>query len=128
MDIIERLPNGLDTTLARWFADGVELSVGEWQKLALARAFVSDAPVVILDEPTASLDAIAEAELFERFRELMHGRTTVLISHRLASVRNADRICVLADGAIVEQGSHEELLGNGGLYAEMFTAQASRYR
>src|SRR5687767_15478518 len=107
---------------------GVELSGGEWQKIALARAYIRDAQVLILDEPTAALDARAEYEVFLRFSELVAGRTAVLISHRFSTVRMADRIVVLRNGAVEEEGSHEELLAKGGLYEELFAMQAAGYR
>jgi ATP-binding cassette subfamily B protein len=106
----------------------VQLSGGEWQKIALGRAYMRDAQVLILDEPTAALDARAEYEVFLRFSELVAGRMAVIISHRFSTVRVADRILVLKDGALVEQGSHEELVALGGLYAELFSLQAEGYR
>ena len=126
--MVAGLPREYDTELGIWFEGGQELSSGQWQKLALARAFFRDAQVVVFDEPTSDLDALAEAELFERFRELTKGRTTVLISHRFSSVRMADRIFVLSEGRMIERGSHDELIRVGGLYARMFEAQAGMYR
>jgi ATP-binding cassette, subfamily B, bacterial len=126
--VIARLPQGLDTPLTRQFVGGVDLSGGEWQRIALARAFVREAQLVILDEPTAALDAEAEEALFGRFRELLHGTTGLIISHRMATVRMADHIIVLEDGRVVEAGSHAELLARGGRYAQLYTTQASRYR
>jgi ATP-binding cassette subfamily B protein len=123
-----RLPQGYDTVLSRQFADGAELSLGEWQKVALARAFVRDAQLIILDEPTAALDPKSEAEVFEQFNELARGRTTVIISHRLSTVRRADRILVMVDGRIVESGPHEELIALDGVYAQLFETQARYYR
>ena len=114
--------------LGRRFEGGVDLSGGEWQKVALARAYMRDAQVLILDEPTASLDARAEYEVFVRFSQLVAGRMAVIISHRFSTVRMADRIIVLKEGQVVEDGSHEELLARGGLYAELFTLQAEGYR
>src|SRR6185437_8448097 len=123
--VIAGLGAGLDTQLGRWFKDGVELSGGQWQKIALARAFMrEEADILVLDEPTAALDAEAEHAIFERFRQLAHGRTTLLISHRFSTVRRADRIVVIEQGKIVEQGTHEELIALGGRYAHLFTLQA----
>jgi ATP-binding cassette subfamily B protein len=126
--VISRLPKGYDQVLGRRFEGGVDLSGGEWQKIALARAYLRDAQILVLDEPTAALDARAEYEVFERFAELTAGKTAVLISHRFSTVRMADRIVVLADGRISEQGSHKDLLRRGGEYAEMFELQAANYR
>ena len=128
LSLLPRLPAGWRQMLGRRFDEGVELSGGEWQKIALARAYMRDAQVFILDEPTASLDARAEYDVFLRFSELMAGRTAVLISHRFSTVRMADRILVLRDGEIVEDGTHDELLERGGLYSELFTMQAAGYR
>lgn len=124
---IEDWPEGYDALMGPIFEGGKDLSVGQWQRMALARAFFRDAPLVILDEPTASLDARAEAELFERIRTLFKGRSVLLISHRFSSVRSADRIYVLKEGEIVEHGSHEELMAIGGIYAELFNLQAAAY-
>jgi ATP-binding cassette subfamily B protein len=121
------LPEGYETMLGREFAGGYDLSIGQWQRVALARAFFRDAPFVILDEPTAALDARAESQLFERMHELLDGRSVVLISHRFSSVRTADRIYVMHDGRVVEHGSHDELMAADGLYAELFTLQARAY-
>jgi ATP-binding cassette subfamily B protein len=121
------LPEGYETMLGREFAGGYDLSIGQWQRVALARAFFRNAPFVILDEPTAALDARAESQLFDRMRELLEGRSVVLISHRFSSVRNADRIYVLHDGRVVEEGGHDELMSARGLYAELFTLQARAY-
>jgi ATP-binding cassette, subfamily B, bacterial len=126
--LAERLPGRYDQELGRRFRGGVELSGGEWQKVALARAYMRDAQLLILDEPTAALDARAEYEVFQRFAELTAGRTAVLISHRFSTVRMADRILVLDKGEMLEVGSHEELLERGGRYAELFELQASGYR
>jgi ATP-binding cassette subfamily B protein len=123
-----RLEKGYDHMLGRRFEGGVELSGGEWQKVALARAYMREAQVLILDEPTAALDARAEYEVFLRFAELTRGRTAVLISHRFSTVRMADRILVLQGGELIDQGTHEELLARGGLYAELFSLQAAGYR
>jgi ATP-binding cassette subfamily B protein len=127
-EFIGRLPKGYDTLLGPEFLGGVDLSVGQWQRIALARAFFRDAPLIILDEPTASLDAKAEHELFARIRTLLAGRTVLLISHRFSSVRAADRVYVLHEGRVVESGSHAELITAGGRYAEMYMMQAEAYR
>ncbi|MGA9767463.1 MAG: ABC transporter ATP-binding protein [Blastocatellia bacterium] len=126
--LLPRFTEGYRQMLGRRFEGGVDLSGGEWQKVALARAYMRDAQVLILDEPTASLDARAEYEVFVRFSQLVAGRMAVIISHRFSTVRMADRIIVLREGQIVEDGSHAELLGRGGLYAELFTLQAEGYR
>lgn len=127
-EVVRRLPTGYDQVLGRRFRGAVDLSGGEWQKLALARAYMRDAQLLVLDEPTAALDARAEFEVFQRFKELMHGKTGVLISHRFSSVRMADRILVLVDGAVEAAGTHEELLAQHGRYAELFELQAAGYR
>lgn len=126
--LLPRMPARWRQMLGRRFDDGIELSGGEWQKIALARAYMRDAQVLILDEPTAALDARAEYEVFLRFSELMAGRTAVIISHRFSTVRMADRIIVLQQGEIVEDGTHEELVARGGLYGELFAMQAAGYR
>lgn len=126
-EFITTLPDAYDTMLGREFAGGYDLSIGQWQRVALARAFFRDAPFVILDEPTAALDARAESTLFDRMRELLAGRSVLLISHRFSSVRTADRIYVLDHGKVVEHGSHEQLMELGGRYAELFTLQAASY-
>ncbi len=126
--LLPRLPGKWRQMLGRRFDDGLELSGGEWQKIALARAYMRDAQVLILDEPTAALDARAEYEVFLRFSELMAGRTAVIISHRFSTVRMADRIIVLRGGEVVEEGTHEALVRQNGLYAELFTMQAAGYR
>jgi len=126
--LLPRLPASYRQMLGRRFDKGVDLSGGEWQKVALARAYMRDAQVLILDEPTAALDARAEYDVFVRFNALMAGRMAVVISHRFSTVRMADRIIVLKLGEIVEQGTHDELVNAGGLYAELFAMQAAGYR
>jgi ATP-binding cassette subfamily B protein len=127
-DVISALPHGYDTILGKRFENGEELSIGEWQKVALARAFMRDAQIIVLDEPTSSMDAKAEYEVFQRFGRLVSGRTAVLISHRFSTVRMADRIFVLKQGSIIEGGTHEELVRAGGIYARLFEMQARHYR
>lgn len=126
--VIARLPGGYDQVIGKRFRKGIDLSGGEWQKIAIARAYMRDAQLLILDEPTAALDARSEFEVFQRFKELSHGKTAVLISHRFSSVRMADRIVVLGDGMVEAVGTHEELLQRGGRYAELFELQAAGYR
>lgn len=126
--VIESLPEGYEQTLGKRFKTGVDLSGGQWQKVALGRAYMRDAQLLILDEPTAALDARAEYEVFERFKDLTEGKTAVLISHRFSTVRMADRILVLDGGEVEEVGTHEELLASGGRYAELFELQAQGYR
>ena len=126
--IIENLPDGYQTMLGRWFRGGHELSVGQWQKIALARAFMRDAEILVLDEPTASLDAETEYEIFRRFQELTVGKMAILISHRFSTVRMADRIVVIQEGRIAEIGSHHDLLNQGGIYGHLFSLQAEGYR
>lgn len=126
--LAQKLPNQYDQALGRRFNNGVELSGGEWQKIALARAYMKDAQLLILDEPTSSLDARAEYQVFQRFAELTEGKTAVLISHRFSTVRMANRILVLDKGRMLEIGSHEELLALNGRYAELFYLQAKGYR
>ena len=125
---IESLPRGYDTALMKYFEiDGTELSIGQWQKLSIARAFYSDSDILILDEPTASLDAIAEQEIFNQFDKLREGKTTIFVSHRLSSATIASKIVVLENGKIIEEGDHKELMAKGGRYAELFSVQAKRY-
>jgi ATP-binding cassette subfamily B protein len=126
--VATRLEQGYDQMLGRRFDGGVDLSGGEWQKVALGRAYMRDAQVLILDEPTAALDARAEYEAFLRFAELTRGRMAVIISHRFSTVRMADRILVLRGGELIDQGTHDELVAKGGLYAELFSLQAAGYR
>jgi ATP-binding cassette subfamily B protein len=125
---ITALPEGYDTTLGKWFERGHDLSGGEWQKVALGRAFMREAEVLVLDEPTAALDALNEYAVFQRFRELTDNKIAILISHRFSTVRMADRIVVLEDGHITEMGTHQALLARGGMYAKLFTIQAEGYR
>jgi ATP-binding cassette subfamily B protein len=127
-EVIRKLPQGYDQVLGKRFRTGVELSGGEWQKVAIARAYMRDAQLLILDEPTAALDARSEFEVFQRFKELSEGKTAVLISHRFSSVRMADRILVLADGTVEASGTHAELMAQRGRYAELFELQAAGYR
>ena len=126
--IIENLPEGYQTMLGRWFHGGHELSIGQWQRIALARAFMRDAEILVLDEPTASLDAQTEYEIFRHFQELTEGKMAILISHRFSTVRMADRIVVIEGGRIAEIGSHQELLRHEGIYARLFSMQAEGYR
>lgn len=127
-EVVASLPQGYDQVIGRRWRTGVDLSGGQWQKIAIARAYMRDAQVMILDEPTAALDARSEFEVFQRFKELSSGRTAVLISHRFSSVRMADRILVLAEGRLEASGTHQELLAQGGRYAELFELQAAGYR
>ncbi len=126
--VISSLPQGYDTVLGHWFDHGHELSAGEWQKIALARAFLRRSGVVVLDEPTSSLDPFAEAELFQHFRQLIKGRSAILISHRFSTVRMADRIYVLQRGRITEYGTHQGLMAQGGLYSRLYQVQAEWYQ
>lgn len=127
-EVIERLPNGYESLLGKLFDGGHELSIGEWQKVALARSILRDSQILILDEPTSAMDAKAEAELFERFHELAQGRTAILISHRLSTVKMADRIFVVDQGQIMEQGTHDDLMAQQGLYNNLFLTQAQHYQ
>ena len=126
--IISHLPHGYETILGNQFDGGVELSIGEWQKVALARAFLRDAQLIILDEPTSAMSPKAEHEVFQAFQALLNGRSALLVSHRFSTVRMADLICVLEEGRIVERGSHEELIKLGGLYSHLYEIQAQHYR
>ena len=126
--LISNLPEGYDTVLGRWFKGGKELSTGEWQKIALARAFIRDAPIVILDEPTSALDARAEQDVFVKFRELVQGKTSLVISHRFSTVRMADRIAVMHKGRIIELGTHSELMAGGGAQRHVDRSQAASYK
>jgi ATP-binding cassette subfamily B protein len=127
-EVISRLPTGYQQMIGKRFKNGVELSGGEWQKIAIARAYMREAAVLVLDEPTAALDARSEFEVFKRFKELSDGKTAVLISHRFSSVRMADRILVLADGMVEAAGTHDELMAQPGRYSELFELQAAGYR
>jgi ATP-binding cassette subfamily B protein len=120
---IARLPHGYGNLLTNWFENGAELSLGEWQRIALARAFLRQAPIILLDEPTSAMDSWAEADWLERFRVLARGRTVLLISHRFSTAMHADTIHVMWEGRIVESGSHHQLLGLAGLYAQSWAAQ-----
>jgi len=126
--VIAALPQGYETPLGRWFQDGQELSIGQWQKVALARAFMRDADLLILDEPTSSLDVRSEYEVFQAFGDLTEGKMAVLISHRFSTVRMAGRIVVIEDGRVIENGTHDELILHGGRYTELFDMQAASYR
>ena len=127
-DLITKLPKGYETILGKWFDDGEELSIGEWQKVALARAFLRDARIIVLDEPTSSLDAKTEYKVFKKFQQLLDGRLAILASHRFSTVRMADRIYVFEDGRIIESGTHDRLIQLGGKYAHLFEKQARYYR
>jgi ATP-binding cassette subfamily B protein len=122
-EVIRRLPNGYDSLLGKWFADGMELSAGEWQRIALARAYFRQAHIIILDEPTSFMDSWTETEWFERFRSLTNGRTSLVITHRFTIAMRADIIHVMKEGRIVESGKHADLISLGGLYARSWTAQ-----
>jgi ATP-binding cassette subfamily B protein len=126
--LLTRFAGGLDQMLGRRFEGGVDLSGGEWQKFALARAYLRDAQVLILDEPTAALDAVAESEVFARFDDLSRDKMALLISHRFSTVRKSDRIVVLEDGQIYEEGTHDQLVARHGRYANLFELQAASYR
>ena len=127
-DLIARLPDGYQTMLGKLFEGGEELSIGEWQKIALARAFLRQSQILVLDEPTSAMDAKAEAELFERFHALAKDRIAILISHRLSTVKMVDRIYLLDQGRVVESGTHDELMEKHGPYSELFETQARGYR
>jgi ATP-binding cassette, subfamily B, bacterial len=127
-EVIRRLPHGYETTLGRRYDKGMEVSIGEWQKIALSRAFLRDAQLIILDEPTSAMSVRAEYEVFQSFKELLNGRSALLISHRFSTVHMADTICVLEGGRIVEQGSHAELVRQGGRYAGIYEMQAQYFR
>jgi len=126
--VINTLPNGYETMLGKLFDQGEELSIGQWQKIALARAFLRDSQVIVLDEPTSAMDPQAEYEVFQKFRQLIKDQAAILISHRLSTVKMADRIYVMDQGSITESGTHEELMQLGGTYAYLFETQAKNYR
>jgi ATP-binding cassette subfamily B protein len=125
--MIASLPGGLDARLGKAFTNGTDLSIGQWQRLAIARALFRDAPVVVMDEPSASLDPRGEAELFDLLQSLGDDRIVIFVSHRFATVRSADVVLVLDQGAVVEMGTHDELMAAEGLYHDLFTLQADRY-
>jgi ATP-binding cassette subfamily B protein len=125
---IDKLPMEYDTPLGRLTPESVDMSGGQWQRIAMARSLMSDAPVQILDEPTAALDPISESRLYEQFGEISQGKTTIFISHRLGSTKLADHIFVLKGGRILEEGSHDQLIGQHGLYAQMYESQRSWYQ
>jgi len=127
-EVIAALPEGYDTRLGKVFEDGEELSIGEWQKVALARAFVRPAEILVFDEPTSALDPLAEWNVFERIRERAEGRAVILISHRFSTVRMADSIHIMDRGRIVESGTHDELMALDGRYARMYEVQARAYQ
>ena len=127
-DLITSLPKGYETILGKWFEAGEELSIGEWQKVALARAFLRESQIIVLDEPTSAMDAKSEYEVFRRLRQLLEGRTAILISHRFSTVRMADRIFAFEKGSILESGTHEQLIKSGGKYANLFEKQAQHYQ
>ena len=125
---LSTLPNGIDQVVGKMFEGGIDLSGGQWQKLALARAFFRDAPILMLDEPTSAIDAKAEYEIFQNVQSLQKDKTVVIISHRFSTVRHANRILVLSEGKIIEEGNHEKLMEHKGLYAELFEIQAQGYK
>jgi ATP-binding cassette subfamily B protein len=126
--IIESLPKGYQTILGKLFKDGVELSIGQWQMIAIARAFMRDARLIVLDEPTSSLDPIIEYEIFSRFKEMLKNKSAILISHRFSTIKMADRIVALKDGQIIEQGTHQDLMKKKGYYAHLFEKQTGCYQ
>lgn len=125
--LVERLPNGTDSFLGKMKENGIDISGGEWQRIAIARNLMSPAPVRVMDEPTAALDPISESKLYEKFEEISANQTTIFISHRLGSTKLADEIIVISDGRVAEKGSHEELLNAKCLYSEMYELQRSWY-
>ena len=126
-DFIGQLPAGYDTLLGKQFVGGFDLSGGQWQRIAIARALARDASLIVLDEPSSALDAMAESELFQNFRELTRDKSALFITHRLGSVRMADKIVTLKEGAVVEVGTHDQLVNGNGEYATLFKAQAENY-
>ena len=127
-EYLVNLPDKYDQVVGKMFEGGIDLSGGQWQKLALARTFYRDAPILILDEPTSAIDAKAEYEIFEKVQQLQKDKTVIIISHRFSTVRNADRILVLNDGKIIEEGNHQQLMKLKGVYKELFTLQARGYK
>jgi len=127
-DTLAALPQGYETNLGKWFENGTELSIGQWQQVALARAFLRDTQIIVLDEPTSALDAKNEYAVFQNFRRLASGRTAILISHRFSTIKMADRIFVLQDGRISEAGTHDDLMNGAGIYAHLYGIQADFYR
>jgi len=127
-EVIDGLPHGYDTPLGKWFEDGEELSIGEWQKVALARAFYRDAGILVLDEPTSALDPVAEWQVFERIREMARDKAVILVSHRFSTVYRADRIYIMDKGGMVESGTHAELMELDGVYRRMYEVQARAFR
>jgi ABC-type transport system involved in Fe-S cluster assembly fused permease/ATPase subunit len=126
-EVVEKLPDGIDTPLGKIRENGVDLSGGEWQRVAIARALVSNAPIHILDEPTAALDPVAESRIYEMFGRVSAGKSTIFITHRLGAAKLADEILVINEGCVTEKGSHNELMAKGGIYADMFESQRSWY-